>query len=145
MDDDGGDDQTARAEGEVRKKGRKWIFRRTDADGRTSEWKREGGRADRATTTTTGGPRESCQGKGAAVGGRGRLPSLVDDWMDSHSSANVNKAIDGTDRTTPLYKHSTKSRRHSGLCGFVSSRSPTSNCISISETSACFITRPRAR
>ena len=137
--------QRARKGKSERKGGNGSSEGRTRTEERANGRGREGGRTERRRRL--GAPGKVVWAKAAAVGDgdRGRLPSFVDDWMDSHSSANVNKAIDGTDRTTPLYKHSTKSRRHSGLCGFVSSRSPTSNCISISETSACFITRPRAR
>ena len=82
-----------RARGRGSQKERAEMDLPKDGLGRKNEGMEEGGRggprADRSTTTT-GGPGESCLGKGAAVGGRGDSPrSFVDDWMDSHSSADI--------------------------------------------------------
>ena len=78
-----------------------------DGLGRKNEGMEEGGREGGQIDDDDWGPRGKLSGQGRRCG-RPRPAdsprSFVDDWMDSHSSANVNKAMDGhgTDRTAPL-------------------------------------------
>ena len=80
-----------RARGRGSQKERAEMDLPKDGLGRKNEGMEEGGRggprADRSTTTT-GGPGESCLGKGAAVGGRGRPTPLARSsmigWIVTH-------------------------------------------------------------